>query len=692
MVARLEKNGNGAVSALTIFLGAFLLFALEPLVAKRILPWFGGSAAVWSTCLVFYQTALLLGYAYARWLSNSVSGRAQGLIHLSVLAASLLLLPIGPAERWKPTAASGEPAWLIVAMLSATIGLPFVILSATSPLLQAWLARSGHPAPYRFFALSNFASLAALLAYPTLVEPNLTASGQSVWWSALYLFFVVACAAAALRGRERPGGLVEAPLAGARVESQELASEPHATRHKLSWFALATCGSMLLLSVTNHIDENVAGVPLLWVLPLAIYLLSFVLGFGAPRFYRRDLWLRLLALALGMLGYATYNIDTVQALQISLPIFLAGLFICCVFLHSELNRCRPDGSNLTSFYLTIAFGGAVGAVFVGLIAPEMFGGIYELPITLCLTAALALALTWSSRQWAVRILWTAVTACMVAVFAANIAAYGKDALTLRRSFYGSLRVVQSPHAGPEQTRTLFHGTVEHGAEFLWPERQRQPTAYYGPESGIGIVMREGFEGPKRVAIVGLGTGTIAAYGKSGDVLRFYEINRQVIDIAQSLFFFTRETAAQVEVIEGDARLSLERETGERFDVLALDAFSGDAIPIHLLTREAMGLFKSRLRPNGVIAFHLSNNYLELAPMVMQLAEEAGFRAVDVRSHEHREDLVLAAEWMLVTNNRSILDNDAVKVHTEGIEPRPGIQPWTDGFNNLLQVLKRPTLR
>jgi SAM-dependent methyltransferase len=412
-----------------------------------------------------------------------------------------------------------------------------------------------------------------------------------------------------------------------------------------------------------------------------------VLGFGSRRLYVRSLWLRFLAFALGILGYAIYNIEAVEAIQVSLPLFLIGLFICCTFCQGELYRLRPRPSALTGFYLMIAFGGAVGAVFIGLVAPHIFAGIYELPLTLCLTAALALLLTWNSGQWAVRLLWAGVLACMLAAGLANVRAYREDALVSRRSFYGSLRVTQSA-----ETRTLFHGTIQHGAEYLAPARHLLPITYYGPDSGVGIVLREAFSRAKRVAVVGLGTGTIAAYGKAGDTIRFYEINRQVIDIAQELFFFTRESPAHIEIVEGDARLSLERETTPPFDIIVLDAFSGDAIPLHLLTREAMALYLQHLKPDGVLVFHVSNDYLDLAPVVRQLAEEIGYQSVDVRSHASREEMLLASEWVLVTKNLSVLKNEAVRVHSQPIAARIGLRPWTDSFNNLTQIVKWPQLQ
>ena len=646
---------------------------LEPLIAKQILPWFGGSAAVWSVCLVFYQAALLLGYAYARWTTRVLTPRRQSFLHCVLLAASLTLLPIGPGARWKASA-SGHPALSILELLAATIGLSFVVLSATTPLLQDWVARSRGKAPYRLFGLSNSASLIALLSYPLVIETAFDTQAQSRLWSGVYCVFAGACALTAWRSRTLPAAALADAESTPRIR-------------KILWFALSACGSMLLLSVTNHIDANVAAVPLLWILPLAVYLLSFVVTFSMSRVYVRALWLRFLAFALGVLGYAIYNINTVEAIQITVPVFLAGLFVCCVFCHGELNRLRPHTADLTGFYVMVAAGGAAGAVFVGLVAPMLFGGIYELPLALIFTALLAFLLTWNERAWAVRVLWIGVTAVMAIVFVIDVDAYRQDALTLRRSFYGSLRVVQSPHAGPDQTRTLYHGTIEHGSQFLWPPRRFRPTAYYGPDSGIGIVLRECFNGPKRVGVIGLGIGTLAAYGENGDVFRFYEINHQVTEIARSLFFYLRESHAQIQIAEGDGRLSLERDSNLSFDVLALDAFSGDAIPVHLLTGQAMALYSKHLRAGGVVAFHVSNDYLDLAPVVRQIAERAGYHAVLVRSHKEEEELILAADWVLVTRNPAVLENTAIKIRSEPITERAGLRLWTDQYSNLLQILK-----
>lgn len=670
--------------AVTIFLSAFLLFSLEPLVAKEILPWFGGSAAVWSTCLVFYQVVLLAGYLYADRLTKIAAGRKQWVLHCTLLVVSLTFLPVGPGIHWR-NASFEHPVIVLLAMLSASILVPFLALSATSPLLQHWLAAYGSRSPHRLFAISNFASLAALLLYPLLIEPRMDMHAQRLGWSVAYVLFALCCAGCGAVHNARcahpPDAIAPAP-----------AERPFSLGAKALCIALAACGSMLLLALTNHLTENVAPVPLLWVLPLGVYLLTFILAFSAERLYRRGLWLRFLALGLGILGYEIYDINAVEAIQVSIPVCLAGLFVCCMFCHGELVQLRPAPAQLPSFYLTIAAGGALGAVFVGLIAPEVFTGIYELPVALALLSATCTAVVWGMRNWPIRALWAGITVATLALVYVNVASYEKNALSLRRSFYGSLRVVQSPLAGERQTRTLYHGRIEHGAQFLLPPMRFRPTTYYGPDSGIGIVLRECFPSPMRVGVVGLGVGTVAAYGRPGDTFRFYEINSQVEDMAKSLFFYLRESRAAISVVLGDARLSIEKENGPKFDVIALDAFSGDAIPVHLMTEEAMKIYLRHLKPDGVLAFHVSNNYLDLASVVNQLAVSSGYCALLAHSHEDDDALTLPADWVIVTNNRAVLENASLKTHQIAITPRNHLHPWTDDYNNLLQILRAPSLK
>lgn len=567
-------------------------------------------------------------------------------------------------------------------MLTSTVGLILLALTATSPLLQHWLAQEGAKTPHQLFALSNLASLCGLLAYPIVIEPHLDIAVQTAVWSCGYLLFASLCIWVTWRDRRLRN----------EAKSEIADREWILPTRRLAWFALACCSSMLLLSVTNHLDQNVAAVPLLWVLPLAVYLLTFIVAFSRPAVHRRDLLLGLLLFALGILAYATYDVNTIEAIQVSLPVSLGALFVCCFYCHSELARLRPDAHELSGFYLMIAAGGAAGSIIVGVVAPQVFQGVYELPITLILTALVAVILGWQENAWAWRLGTVGMVACTVAVLVNNVRAYHENTLALRRSFYGSLRVVQSPRVGPMQTRTLFHGIIEHGSQYVQLPMRRHATTYYGPESGIGIVLRECFDRPKRVGVVGLGAGTVAVYGKAGDQFRFYELNDQIIDLAKSLFSYLLESPASIDVMPGDARLSLARDASPPFDVLALDAFSGDAIPIHLLTREAIELYRKHLNPGGVLAFHVSNDFLDLGPVVKQLADSVRMRAILARNHANPEAGTLASDWVLVTNNQTILENASLKVHETSLQSRADLRTWTDGYNNLLQILKTPSIR
>jgi SAM-dependent methyltransferase len=438
---------------------------------------------------------------------------------------------------------------------------------------------------------------------------------------------------------------------------------------------------MLLLSITNQLTQNVAAVPFLWILPLLIYLLTFILCFESSRWYHRGLFLRLLAVGLGSVGYAISNVDESTAIVVTLPLLAMGLFFGCMYCHGELSCLKPESSHLTVFYLMVALGGALGAVFVGLLAPLLFSAIYELPVSLLFVAALALFLTWNTG-WVQRLLWVTISTAMLLVLISEARGYHLDSLIMSRNFYGALRVTQT-----SQLRMLYHGTILHGEEFLSPERRSAPTSYYGPGSGVGLALRDSGDGPKRVGVIGLGAGTVSAYGRPGDQYHFYEINPQVITLARSQFFFLRDTSAKVEVTPGDARLSLEREPPQEFDVLAVDAFSGDAIPVHLLTQEAFALYLHHLKPDGILAIHVSNQYLDLAPVVSQLASFYGLPAVQIVNKKDPAQAISQATWVLVTRNRYFLARPEVADAIRPIPPRPGLRLWTDDYNNLLQVIR-----
>jgi hypothetical protein len=717
----------------TIFLSAFLLFSIQPMFAKLILPWFGGSAAVWTTCLVFFQTALLAGYAYSWLVSTRLRPRDQAILHVAFLALAILFLPVEPASHWRPAPDSlAHPAARILAMLAVVLGLPYFLLSTTGPLLQSWFARaaaqessaphSAGASPYRLFALSNAGALIALIAYPLWIEPRLPTHLQDRLWSIAFVVFAALCAVAAYVGQAFPPadennvgqafppadenhvGQAFPPAAENHVgqafppagennvgqafpPADEIPTTPPSRTQRMEWIALAAAGSMLLLATTNQLTQNVAPVPLLWVIPLAIYLLTFILAFESPRWYRRDLLLRFLAVALASVAYAIYDIQLSDAIAVSLPLFCGALFIGCMFCHGELNGLKPPSTHLTSFYLMIALGGALGAVFVGLIAPLIFSGTYELPVAMLVIAALAL---WMNRDrgWSQRLLWSAVTAAMVVAAVTQVRAYHRNAVELERSFYGSLRVVDSGGV-----RTLYHGTVEHGSEFLDPTRNMTPTTYYGPSSGIGIALRSLPDVPKHVGVIGLGAGTLASYGRPGDEFHFYEINPQVAEIARRQFHYLDGSAAKIDITLGDARLSLEAgSVSPAFDVLIVDAFSGDAIPVHLLTKEAFALYLQRLKPSGILAIHVSNQYLDLAPVVGQLASLYDLSAIEIRSPKDASRQTLEAFWILMTRNRDVFSLPEIASPGAGsqripIPSRPDLRLWTDDYNNLLQVMR-----
>jgi hypothetical protein len=662
--------------SLAVFLSAFLLFLIEPLFAKAILPWFGGSAAVWSVCLVFFQSALLLGYFYAD-VTKRLNPRIQVAIHITLLFLCFVLLPVSPNPFWRPHPGE-DPAWRILGLLTVSLGMPYVLLSATSPLLQSWYARSlPRSSPYHLFSLSNAASLLALLSYPFLIEPRLSTPKQEIAWSIAFVLFAALCAVAGFAGRTRGSAEVD--------ETAEAQPEPSLVT-KLQWLTLAACGSMLLLSITNHLTQNIAPVPLLWVLPLALYLLTFTLAFSRHRFYRRWIFIRLLAIALGVMGYAVYDPRSIEAVQLSVPLFCGGLFICCMFCNGELSRLKPSSSHLTSFYLILALGGALGAVFVGLIAPLIFVSIYEFPVTLLITALLALMMLWNAG-WASRALWACVSFAMCLAVYINVNSFTRDSVMMARNFYGALRVTETSEFGDHAARMLYHGTIRHGAQFLLLPWRKQPTTYYSVDSGIGLALRYCCNGPKRVGVIGLGTGTLAAYGKPADYFRFYEINPEVVTIAKSLFTYLRESPARSDIVLGDARLSLEQESPQQFDVLAVDAFSGDAIPVHLLTKEAVTLYLRHLKPNGILAIHTSNSFLALDPVAKKLAEAFAYPAISILNAADDDQCISVADWVLITRNKNFLNQEIVVKQQQPIASTAGLRLWTDDYNNLFEILR-----
>jgi hypothetical protein len=668
--------------ALTIFSSAFLLFLVQPIMAKQILPWFGGSAAVWATCLVFFQFMLLIGYAYSDWTTRRLPSRRQVALHVLLLVLSLASLPIVPEVSWKPVG-DDDPVWRIVGLLLATIGLPYFLLSTTGPLVQAWFART-FPAGtvYRLFALSNFASLLALVAYPFAVEPWITTPQQSYGWTAGYVLFVLLCigsAAYSLRTESR--------FASAR-ESVDLVNDGPAPRFRdyALWLLLSAMGSFMLLGVTNHITHDVASVPFLWILPLTLYLVTFILCFEGRGWYQRHIFFGPLLIIVGAMAWGLHADGGIMDIKEAIPLYLVGLFVACMFFHGELAAMKPAPRYLTTFYLMVSLGGALGGMLIGFVAPRLFNTYYEFGIGLVVTLALA---AYCARRMPI---FVPLLALGVAGFTSYhvyhyIDMLSKDARVLARNFYGTLRVKDTgPATSEDAVRRLMHGVIMHGEQYLAADKRNEPTTYYGPTAGIGRLIKVSQSTPIRVGVVGLGAGTLATYGRAGDVYRFYEINPQVIGIARGEFSFLSGSGAKIETVLGDARLNMERESPQQYDVLAIDAFSSDSIPVHLMTREAMAVYLKHVKQGGVIAFHVTNRFLRLAPVVKRIADDYGLRASLVIDDAEDSDLA-KTDWVLVSRNGRTLDREEIAEAASEFDDIPGLPLWTDDFNNLFKILK-----
>jgi hypothetical protein len=658
----------------TIFLGAFLLFQIQPMLAKKILPWFGGSASVWTTCMLFFQTALFLGYWYAHWANQRLTARSQFLIHVAALGASLLLLPVIPSASWKPLG-DEEPVIRILLLMTATVGLPFFLLSTTSPLLQSWYTRVTDGAvPYRYFALSNFASLAALLGYPVFVEPAMSMKSQAWVWSIGYALYVLVCGVAAWGASRQGDPDGSAPMARIPEETPDFGSQ-------FSWFVLAAVASLLSLAATNHLCQNVAPIPFLWVLPLAIYLLTFIVAFDGERWYSRPVMLVLHAAAMAMLGLLiTYQTPGTN-IRIVIPIVAAGLFLCCMYCHGELARRKPAPVHLTRYYLVIALGGATGALLVGIGAPYYLRGNYEFAIALAGCAIFTLFFEYK-RSVVTDVMFAAAAVGMVVVATTQVRQISQTSQVMVRNFYGALRVSEV-----NGTRQLVHGLISHGTEVLDPARRKTATSYFAAGTGVHRAI-DGLGRPAiKVGVVGLGIGTLATYGKPGDTYRFYELNPRVVELAKSHFHFLKDTQANLEIVLGDGRLSLERDAPQNFDLLVIDVFSGDAIPVHFLSREAFELYFRHVRQDGILAMHVSNLALNIAPVVKKLADSGGWPSL--RFHNAPDSSLYRgeAEWVLVARKAAVFERAGLSATANPPATLAGLRAWTDDYSALISILR-----
>lgn len=670
----------------TIFVGAFLLFQVQPIIGKYILPWFGGSPAVWTTCMLFFQCVLLLGYAYAHGLIRFVPQRGQGWIHL-ILLGGALLLPIVPGAEWIPPDES-RPMSRILWMLLYSVGLPYFMLASTGPLLQAWFTRvAPDRSPYRLYALSNVASLLALVSYPFLVEPNLTRSAQATLWRCCLGGFAALCAVVAILSSRRAAlDAVDHP----GRESIQRAS----IADQFLWLALPAAASAMLLAVTNKICQDVAVIPLLWIVPLTLYLLSFIISFDSPRWYHRGVFMPLMAVSMAMACVALFQKDEGFGILGQIAIYCTLLFSISMVCHGELFRRRPDAARLTSYYLMISLGGAIGGALVAIGAPLLLKGYFELHIGIVAVGILTLIVLrpvmWRRDPSAFTALCIALITITTLLWI-NATRTLKDALVLdrKRDFYGVLTVYSMRTDDPLlQHRILQHGGVTHGVQFSNPARRTMPTAYYGYSSGVGVMFRNlPRAGPVKVGAIGLGVGTVAVYGEEGDIFRFYEINYDVRIVAYAWFAYLNGSRAKHSIQIGDARLSLQREEPQDFDVLILDAFSGDAVPVHLLTKECFDIYLRHLKPGGIIAIHISNQSLNLAPIVERAAERFGLKYAYIASPARVEYAEYDARWMLLTKNDAWINSAPIRSASSPVPlSSKSIRLWTDDDANLFQIL------
>ena len=746
---------------ITIFLSAFLLFQVQPIVARFVLPWFGGSAAVWNTCMLFFQVALLAGYCYSHLVTKWLQPRQQWILHIILLAISAFFLPVQPAEFWKPQG-NESITIAILALLAASIGLPFLMLSTTGPLIQAWQSRT-HPSfpTYRMFALSNTGSLLALLSYPFLIEPFLTRVQQSWIWSGGYITFALLCCYSgwqifglgktgsspapdesdgaateqnisneglpAKHGNpdesvlpaERESGREKEAIGGTRAVASvpETESDSPGLGLCVLWMLLAAAASAMLLATTNQMCQEVASVPFLWILPLSLYLVTFIISFDSPRWYQQWFFLPMLIISIFLGAFLL-----LAGLNTPLPLQVAGyafvMFFCCMSCHGELAQMKPATSYLTLFYLMISVGGALGGLFIVLVAPNIFKGYHEFHLLLIMCGVLCTGVYYLNRLSHGKPIPLASWLALPAVVTASVLVFVQfqtefestenlEIIYKARNSYGTVTIKErrDSETGEPKRLILYNGRIKHGMEMLTTDLVNQPLSYYSTPSGVGrsVLYKRGVAGEQKIKIgvIGLGTGTMASWCRPQDEVVFYEINPQVKDVAENVFSYLQrleQSGGQVRIEMGDARIRLEHQIQDQqlqqFDVLVVDAFSSDAIPVHLLTLESLDIYMQHLKEDGILAVHISNRYLNLEPICYNLAQARGLKSRLVRNNNDDELEIDASSWVLITRDGQFVDwledfqyskswETAMKTWSAGAKETM----WTDDFINLVSIIE-----
>jgi hypothetical protein len=716
-----------------IFLSAFLLFQVQPIIARYILPWYGGSPAVWTTCMLFFQFGLLAGYGYAHWLATTFrkTPKMQLWIHLGVILMAVVFLPITPDEAHRPLGGGAtSDVWGIVKLLGLSVGLPYIAISASGPLLQHWFAGAcPGKSPYRLYAVSNFGSLLGLLSYPFFFEPTLGLKHQTWWWSGGFLFYGSLALICAWKYTQRK------PEISANHQSESInLSEKVGLSRQILWVLFSACGSAGMLAITNQMCQDVSVVPFMWVLPLGLYLITFIICFDRETWYHRMIWIPLAVFGIGALvvllnlqimeddnlnffwrfileirqlvtGKQNLSLTDEMHLYWQIFFYLFAFFTLCMVCHGEMVRLKPPSRYLTSFYLLISLGGAIGGAFVSLIAPQLFNGYWELHFILLLVVLLVGLLV--SRQAFKRYpspVWGGL-GLVLTVQAAILLSIGlyrhwvetqRGATISLRSFHGVIHVYESYPDTDDQFLAMYHGRITHGRQYRDESLRNAPTTYYGYDSGVGVLLdsiaqrQPGTRGPIKMGVIGLGSGSLAVHAQAGDQIDFYEINPQVEYFARNHFSYLADCQGAAHVHLGDARTTLEHQykqgTSRDLDVLFVDAFSGDSIPVHLLTAESFEIYFKHLKEDGSLVVHITNLHIDLSDPVRQLAKKFDREALLVIDNPDPAHLYYS-EWVIITKNKDLI----TRLHAgKKIDPWKLAEPreihWTDDYSNLFQVI------
>ena len=708
MLSKVAPKSSLMLLAFAVFTGAYLGFQIQPLIAQWILPVFGGTAAVWSASMLFFQAGLLCGYAYTFVLTRYLEPYWQVRIHIILLALTCLALPWG-VPVVPAFAAETSPPFSIILVLGAVVGLPYVLLTATAPLLQAWgYSFSATTSPYRLYVISNLGSLLGLLAYPFVLGPTLSLQQQFLLWTVLFLLFCAFFLPIAVQSE----GASKESFNPTQAAIPGMSNERNISIVSyLVWVGLSAGGSTLLLATTNFLSQDVAVTPFVWVLPFSLYLLSFIITFDHARWYQRKFWFPL-GSSLSIFAtdfFIRHYRSGIAEINEQLAVFLGALFVGCIVFHGELFRAKPTPHKLPTFYLFLALGGALGGVFVNFLAPVVFSEFWELPVGLLAVIFVIAMVSLHQATNQPNNLFAAASSvlvtCLLLIAAFSVRSLAEeeqtDVVIAKRGFYGAIKVRDIDVDESDRRRTLYYGQINHGSEYFNEPLRSTPLSYYDRDSGVGVLMTtltrknelsmKQAERGRHIGVIGLGTGALSMYQQAGDHFTFFELNPQVVEVAKNEFSYLSGLDQNLSIIVGDGRVSLaetESSSARQFDILVVDAFSGDAIPTHLLTKEAFELYRSRLKSDGVLAIHISNRFFDFQPLMYGLAESLGWESALVKRPRSRDGHIKRSTWVIMGDNPALFDQRGTWKYFQEWEPHVVSRKvvWTDETVNIFPLL------